>query len=145
MPSEHSGNGDVPNRRGEVGDEAVVTKLSPWSMADTLARLSAVIAARGMEVFAIIDHSGKARDVGLNLRNTTLVIFGSPSAATPVIEAAPPAALDLPLRVVVWEDGYQTRVSYPAPAAVARRYGLDGELADALAGIDAVISTVIDR
>ena len=135
----------MPDRRAEVGDEKVVTKLSPWSMADTLARLSAVVAARGMEVFAVIDHSGKARDVGLDLRDTKLVIFGSPSAATPVIEAAPLAALDLPLRVVVWEDGYQTLVSYPAPAAVARRYGLDGDLADALASIDALTSAVINR
>ncbi len=98
-----------------------------------------------MEVFAVIDHSGKARDVGLDLRDTKLVIFGSPSAATPVIDAAPLAALDLPLRVVVWEDGYQTLVSYPAPAAVARRYGLDGDLAKAFSSIDVVISAVIDR
>src|SRR5882724_12162630 len=119
MPSEPSAKRDVPDRRSDVGDEAVVTKLSPWSMSETLARLSAVVAARGMEVFAVIDHSGKARDVGLDLRDTKLVIFGSPSALTPLIEAAPLAALDLPLRVVVWEDGYQTRVSYPAPAAVA--------------------------
>jgi uncharacterized protein (DUF302 family) len=145
MPSEDSAKKDVPDRRGEGGDEKVVTKLSPWSMADTLARLSAVVAARGMEVFAVIDHSGKARDVGLDLRDTKLVIFGSPSAATPVMEAAPLAALDLPLRVVVWEDGYQTMVSYPAPAAVARRYGLDGDLADALASIDALTSAVINR
>ena len=145
MPSERSGTGDAPDRRGDLGDEAVVTKPSPWSMADTLARLSAVIAARGMEVFAVIDHSGKARDVGLDLRDTKLVIFGSPSAATPVIEAAPLGALDLPLRVVVWEDGFQTLVSYPAPAAVARRHGLSGALADALASIDAVIGAVIDR
>ena len=145
MPSERSAKAHGPDRRTEVGDAAVVTKLSPWSMADTLARLSAVVAARGMEVFAVIDHSGEARDVGLDLRDAKLVIFGSPSAATPVIEAEPLAALDLPLRVVVWEDGYQTLVSYPAPAAVARRYGLDGELADAHASIDALISAVIDR
>lgn len=126
-------------------DEAVVTKLSPWSMAETLARLSAVVAARGMEVFAVIDHSGKARDVGLDLRDTKLVIFGSPAAATPVIEAAPLAALDLPFRVAVWQDGYQTLVSYAAPAAVARRYELGGNLADALASIDAITSAVIDR
>jgi uncharacterized protein (DUF302 family) len=114
-------------------------------MADTVARLSAVVAARGMEVLAIIDHSGRARDVGLDLRDTKLVIFGSPSAMTPVIKAAPLAALDLPLRVVVWEDGHQTLVSYPAPSAVARRYGLDGDLADALRGVDTVTATVIDR
>ena len=145
MPSDPSEKRDVPDGRGELGDETVVTKVSPWSMPDTLARLSAVVAARGMEVFAVIDHSGKARDVGLDLRDTKLVIFGSPSALTPVIEAAPLAALDLPLRVVVWEEGYQTLVSYPAPAAVARRYGLDGDLADALASIDALTSAVIDR
>ena len=131
--------------RSEVDDGAIVTKLSPWSMADTLARLSAVVAAQCMEVFAVIDHSGKARDAGLTLRDTKLVIFGSPSAATPVIEAAPLAALDLPFRVAVWEDGHQTLVSYPAPAAVARRYGLDRDLATALASIDALTSVVIDR
>jgi uncharacterized protein (DUF302 family) len=145
MPSESSANSDMPDRRSELSDEAVVTKRSPWSMADTVARLSAAVAARGMEVFAVIDHSGKAREVGLDLRDTKLVIFGSPAAITPVIQAAPLAALDLPLRVVVWEDGYRTLVSYPAPAAVARRYGLDGELAEALASIDALTSTVIDR
>jgi uncharacterized protein (DUF302 family) len=145
MPSECPADPDVPERRGEAGDEAMVTKLSPWSMADTVARLSAVIAARGMEVLAIIDHSGQAREAGLDLRDTKLVIFGSPSAATPVIKAAPLAALDLPLRVVVWEDGYRTLVSYPAPAAVARRHGLDGDLADALRGVETVIAAVIDR
>jgi uncharacterized protein (DUF302 family) len=145
MPSKHSAKKDAPERRSEVCDEAVVTKLSPWSMADTVARLSAVVAARGMEVLAIIDHSGRARDVGLDLRETKLVIFGSPSAATAVIKAAPLAALDLPLRVVVWEDGHQTLVSYPAPEAVARRYGLDGRLADALRSVDTVTAAVIDR
>jgi uncharacterized protein (DUF302 family) len=114
-------------------------------MADTVARLLAVVAARGMEVFAVIDHSGKAREVGLKLRDTKLVIFGSPSAMTRLIEAAPLAALDLPWRVVVWEDGYRTRVSYPAPAALARRYGLDRDLADVFDFIDALTSAVIDR
>lgn len=84
-------------------------------------------------------------EVGLNLRATKVVIFGSPLALIPVIAAVPLAALDLPLRVVVWEDGYQTLVSYPAPEAVVRRYGLDGDLAAALAGIDALASAVINR
>jgi len=145
MPSERSANTDAPERHSEVGDETVVTKLSPWSMADTVARLSAVVAARGMEVLAIIDHTGKARDAGLDLRDTKLVIFGNPSTATPVIKAAPLAALDLPLRVVVWKEGLQTLVSYLAPAAVARRHGLDGDLADAFGSVDTVIAAVIDR
>lgn len=145
MPSERSAKTDVPERPSEAGNEAVVTKLSPWSIADTIARLSAVVAARGMEVLAIIDHGGRARDVGLDLRDTKLVIFGSPSAMTPVIKAAPLAALDLPLRVVVWEDGHRTLVSYPAPEAVARRYGIDEDLVDALRSVDTVTAAVIDR
>lgn len=93
----------------------------------------------------MIDHSGMARSVGLDLRATKLVIFGSTSAATRVIEAAPLAALDLPLKVVVWEDAHQTLVSYAAPGAVARLYGLEEELADVFASIDSLISAVIDR
>jgi uncharacterized protein (DUF302 family) len=127
------------------GGEEVVTKVSPWSLPDTLARVSAVVSARGMKVFATIDHSGEASDVGLELRDTKLVIFGNPRAGTPVMAAAPLAALDLPLRVLVWADGPQTKVSYTAPAALAARYGLDGELAAALTAIDAIVGAVIDR
>jgi uncharacterized protein (DUF302 family) len=145
MPSERSANRDMRERRSDADDETIITKLSPWSMADTIARLSAVVVARGMEVLAIIDHSGRARDIGLDLRDTKLVIFGSPSTATPLIRAAPLAALDLPLRVVVWEDGHKTLMSYPAPEAVARRHGLDENLADALGSVDTVIAAVIDR
>ena len=150
MPSERSTKDDAPdqNTRGGAGHEHVITKLSPWSMADTLARLSAVIAARGMEEFAVIDFSGKARRAGRDLRETRVVIFGHPADAAPLIEAAPLAALELTMRVVVWEDGYQTRVSYPAPAAVARRCldeDMAGGLAAAYASIDALISAVINR
>ena len=76
-----------------VHGEDVVTKLSPWSVADTVARLLAVAAARELKVFATIDHSGEAANVGLHLRDTMLVIFGSPAAGTPVMAAAPLAAL----------------------------------------------------
>lgn len=145
MPSQRSGHTNGSNQPAEGYDVVVLTKSSPWSMADTVARLSAVVAARGMKVFAVIDHSDEARRVGLALRDTKLFIVGSPTASTAVIAAAPLAALELPLRVVVWEDGYQTKVSYPSPAEVARRYGLDGDLAAALASIDAVTSAVVDR
>jgi uncharacterized protein (DUF302 family) len=134
----------VPNERSEI-EVVVVTKVSPWSMADTEARLAAVLAARGMKVFATVDHADEARRVGLDLRDTRIFIVGSPSVSTAAIAAAPLAALELPLRVVVWEDGYQTKVSYPSPAEVARRYSLDGDLATALASIDAAISAVVDR
>jgi uncharacterized protein (DUF302 family) len=135
----------VPDRGVETPDHVVITKVSPWSIADTVARLSAVVSARGMKVFAVIDHHEEASRVGLALRDTKLFIVGSPLVSTPAIEASPLAALDLPLRVVVWQDGYQTKVSYPSPAEVARRYGLDGDLAAALESIDAVTSAVVDR
>jgi uncharacterized protein (DUF302 family) len=126
-------------------DEDVITKVSPWSLDDTVSRLSAEAAARGMKVFAVIDHSGEARNVGLELRGTKVVIFGSPQAGTPVMVAEPLAALDLPLRVLVWVDGYQTKVSYTAPATLAARYGISGELGSRLAGIHGLTNAVIDK
>jgi uncharacterized protein (DUF302 family) len=123
----------------------VVTKLSPWSVDETVSRLSAVVAARGMKLFATVDHSGEAEAVGLELRNTKLVIFGSPQAGTAVMQAAPIAALDLPLKVLVWADGHETKLSYTAPEELAARYGLSPELADRLSGIHTVTDTVIDR
>jgi len=128
-----------------IDADAIITKVSPWSMADTVARLSAVVAARGMKVFAVIDDGDEARRVGLTLRDTRLFIVGSPSVTAAAIEAEPLAALDLPLRVVVWEDGYQTKVSYPSPAEVARRYGFDTDIAAALASIDSWTSAVVNR
>jgi uncharacterized protein (DUF302 family) len=122
----------------------VVTKLSPRSVAETVSRLTAALAARGMKEFVVIDHSGEAENVGLELRDTKLVIFGSPQAGTPVMAAAPLAALDLPLKVLVWADGHQTKVSYTAPAALAARYGFSDELAVKLAGIDALTNAVIE-
>ena len=125
--------------------EGVVTKVSPWSVADTVSRLSALVAAKGLRLFAVIDQSREAKDVGLELRDTTLVIFGSPQAGTPVMVAAPLAALDLPLKVLVWDDGDQTKISYTAPSTLVARYDLSDELAGKLAGIDAVTDAVIAR
>jgi uncharacterized protein (DUF302 family) len=121
----------------------VITKVSPLSVEDTVARLLALVTSKGMKVFAVIDHSGAATGVGLMLRDTKVVIFGSPQAGTPVMQAAPLAALDLPLKVLIWEDGSQTKVSYIAPSALADRYALRPELAAKLAGIDALTDAVV--
>jgi uncharacterized protein (DUF302 family) len=123
--------------------EGIVTKLSPWSVADTVSRLSAEVTGKGMKVFAVIDHAGEARAIGQVLRETKVVIFGSPQAGTPVMVAAPLAALDLPLKVLVWADGDQTKVSYTAPGALAARHGLSDELAGRLGGIDALTDALI--
>src|SRR5580700_5193839 len=103
----------------------MVTKLSPWSVEATVTRLSTVLDVKNLKLFAVVDHSGEARASGLELRDTKLVIFGSPLAGTPVMEAAPLAALDLPLKVLVWADGDRgTRVSYTDPTVLAARYAL---------------------
>ncbi len=122
----------------------VMTKLSPWSVEETVSRLLTLVASKGMKVFAVIDHSGEAANIGLELRDTRVVIFGSPQAGTPVMQSAPIAALDLPLRILVWADGSQTKLSYTTPAAFAARYHLSDELAGRLAGIDALTDAVVD-
>ena len=83
----------------------VVTKTSPRSVSETVARLESLAEAKGLKLFAVIDHSGEAEKAGLALRDTKVVIFGSPQAGTPVMQAVPLTALDLPLKVLVWSDG----------------------------------------
>jgi uncharacterized protein (DUF302 family) len=121
----------------------IVTKLSPLSVAQTVDRLVATVAAMGMKLFAVIDHSGEAEANGLELRDTKVVLFGAPQAGTPVMAAHPLAALDLPLKMLVWDDGGETKISYTAPSELASRYGLEDELAARLAGIDALSDAVL--
>jgi uncharacterized protein (DUF302 family) len=122
-----------------------VTKPSPLSVADTVSRIEAVLSAKGIKVFAVVDHSGEARKVGLDLRDTKLVIFGSPKAGTPVMVSVPLAALDLPLKLLVWADGEQTKVSYTSPSELAARYHLSDELAATLAAVDPISDAVIEK
>jgi len=116
----------------------VVTKLSRESVAVTVAKLTDMITAKGMKLFAVIDQAAEARQAALTLRETVLVIFGSPQAGTPVMAASPLAALDLPLKVLIWADEGQTKVSYYAPAALAASHHLTADLAANLAGINAL-------
>jgi uncharacterized protein (DUF302 family) len=132
--------------RVEREDEAdIVDKHSPRSVSDTVSRLTDLVGAKGMKVFAVIDQSAEARNVGLQLRDTTLVIFGSPVAGTPVMAAAPLAAIDLPLKVLVWADEEQTKVSYVAPGALAVRHNLSTDLAENLAGIGALTDALVEQ
>jgi uncharacterized protein (DUF302 family) len=127
-----------------MGVEGITTKISPRSVEETVSRLTEIVTAKGLKLFAVIDHSGEAERVGLELRETKVVIFGSPQAGTPVMAAAPLAALDLPLKALVWAEEGQTKVSYTSPAALAARYDLDDELAARLAGIDALTDAAIE-
>ncbi|HEX4283310.1 MAG TPA: DUF302 domain-containing protein [Solirubrobacteraceae bacterium] len=125
-----------------TGDD-LVTKVSPRSVEDTVARFAEVLAGKGVTLFAVIDHSGEAAKVGLELRDTKVVIFGAPKAGTPVMQAVPVAALDLPLKVAVWDDDGRTTLTYTAPAALAARYGLSDDLAAGLAAIDPLTDAVV--
>jgi uncharacterized protein (DUF302 family) len=124
-------------------ETGVVTKVSAHSVADTVTRFTGIIAAKGLKLFAVIDQRAAAIEVGLSLRETTLVIFGSPAAGTPVMAAAPLAALDLPLKVVIWDDGGQTKVSYYSPAAIAGWHELSPELEAGLAVVDPLTDALV--
>jgi len=121
----------------------IITKDSPLAIEATIAKLTGLLHARGMKIFAVIDQSAEARDAGLELRPTTLVVFGNPAAGTAVMEAAPLAAMDLPLKVLVWVDQGQTRISYVSPGTLADRYDLDADLARNLAGIDPLTDALV--
>ena len=121
----------------------VVTKLSRKSVAATVAGLTSMITAKGMRLFAVIDQAAEARQAGLTLRETVLVIFGSPQAGTPVMAASPLAALDLPLKVLIWADEGQTKISYYAPAALAASHHLTADLAASLSGINVLTDALV--
>jgi uncharacterized protein (DUF302 family) len=123
--------------------EGIITKTSPLSVPDTVARLLELVDGRKMKVFTVVDHSGEAHRAGLDLRDTKLVLFGSPVGGTPVMVASPLAALDLPLKVLVWVDGDQTKVSYTDPAVLAARHHIDPKLAGPLAGIDRLTDDLV--
>lgn len=121
----------------------IITKGSPRSFEATVSRLIELAMDRGMKIFAVIDQSAEARGAALELRPTTLVLFGNPAAGTPVMEAVPLAALDLPLKVLVWAEGDRANVSYVAPQTLADRYSLEDDVAVNLAGIDPLTDAVV--
>jgi uncharacterized protein (DUF302 family) len=128
----------------EPDQTGAVTKTSPRSVTDTVARLQELLAAKGLKIFDVIDQRAEAQAAGLELRETVLVIFGNPAAGTKVMDAVPLAALDLPLKVLVWAGGDgSTKVSYAAPALVAERYGLPAPLAQVLQGVDALTDALV--
>ncbi len=129
-------------QHGQSGPD-VTTKISPHSVSETVERLTSILAARGLTLFAVIDHSGGAQAVGLSLRDTKLVMFGNPVSGTSVMVASPLAALDLPLKVLVWDDDGQTKVSYTSPQTLAVRYHLSADLAANLQGIVAITDAVV--
>ncbi len=115
----------------------IVHKLSNHSVDSTLDHLKTILQNKGVTLFALIDHSGEAAKAGMQMRPTKLLIFGSPKAGTPLMLAAPSIAIDLPLKILVWEDvSGKTWVSYNAPAYLQQRHGLPPELLQNIAVVE---------
>ena len=107
-------------------DDGLVTLKSSNDFAATLERLTAALEAKGVRVFAHIDHAAGATSAGLVLRPTTLVVFGNPVAGTPLMQAAQTAGIDLPLKALVWQDAQgAVHLTYNDPAWIAARHGLE--------------------
>jgi uncharacterized protein (DUF302 family) len=124
----------------------IVHKQSPFPVNETGDRLTERIQAAGAKLFVLVDHSGEARRAGLPLRETKLLIFGSPVGGTPAMDASPLAALDLPLKVLVWADDDGTVwMSYLDPAWLADRHGLTAALAAPLSAVDRLTDQVAVR
>ena len=103
----------------------IVDTPSNHSVEETVERLKSILHAKGVTLFALIDHSGEAEKIGMKMRPTKLVIFGNPQAGTPLMLAAPSGAIDLPLKILVWEDADQkVWISYNSLAYLKERHGL---------------------
>jgi uncharacterized protein (DUF302 family) len=118
---------------------------SKYSVDETVKRLESVLAERGLQVFALVDHSGEAEKVGLKMRPTKLVIFGSPKGGTPLMVAAPTLAIDLPLKALVAQDiEGKVWVSYNSPEYLQQRHGVPDELIKNIAGAGALVAKAVE-
>ena len=127
-------------------ESGVVSVESPRAFEETRARLEEIVRGHGLTVFARIDHSGEAAKAGSSMRPTQVLIFGSPKAGTPVMVAAPTVAIDLPLKVLVWEDADgKVWLSYNAPEYLQRRHSIPPELVKNISGVAGVVQQVIGK
>jgi uncharacterized protein (DUF302 family) len=126
-------------------DNGIVNTASPYSVDETLKHLETLLEAKGITVFARIDHGGEAAKVGMEMHPTKLLIFGSPKGGTPVMLAAPTSALDLPLKALVWEDDHgKVWVSSNDPAYLQKRHNIPADLVKNLAGPGALIQKAVE-
>jgi len=115
----------------------IVDIPSNHSVDQTVERLKAILEAKGVLLFALVDHSGEAEKAGMKMRPTKLLIFGSPRAGTPLMLAAPSIAIDLPLKILIWEDEQgKVQVSYNSPEYLKERHGLAQELLQNIAVVE---------
>ena len=120
-------------------DKGIVDIPSNHTVDETVSRLKNILQSKGVMLFAVIDHSGEAEKAGLKMPPTKLLIFGNPKAGTPLMVAAPSAAIDLPLKILVREDGQaKTWVSYNSAAYLQERHGFPPDLIQNIAAVEAI-------
>lgn len=120
-----------------AANKGIVDKPSNHSVDETVAKLKGILQAKGVNLFALVDHSGEAEKVGLKMPPTKLLIFGSPKAGTPLMLAAPRSAIDLPLKILIWEDAQgKVWVSYNSPVYLQERHNLPPELLQNIAVVE---------
>jgi len=122
-----------------TADNGIVTKPSNHSVDETVAKLKAILQAKGVTLFALVDHSGEAARAGMKMPATKLLIFGNPKAGTPVMLAAPSSAIDLPLKILVWEDAAgKVWLSYNSATYLQQRHAIPQDLLRNLAVVEAL-------
>ncbi|HEV2731731.1 MAG TPA: DUF302 domain-containing protein [Terriglobales bacterium] len=115
----------------------IIDKQSNHSVDETVERLRNILQSKGVTLFAVVDHSGEAHNVGMEMPPTKLLIFGNPKAGTPLMLAVPSIAIDLPLKILVWEDAdRKTWVSYNSPSYLQKRHNLPIGLLENVAMIE---------
>jgi uncharacterized protein (DUF302 family) len=120
-------------------ESGIVTLLSNHAVDQTVQKLEEILHAKGVKLFALVDHSAEAASVGLQMRPTQLLIFGNPKAGTPLMIASPSIAIDLPLKILVAEDGDgKVWVSYNSSAYLQKRHGFPQELLQNIAVVEAL-------
>jgi uncharacterized protein (DUF302 family) len=120
-----------------MAGRGIVDKPSNHSVDQTVERLKSILQGKGVALFTIVDHSGEAEKAGLKMPPTKLVIFGNPKAGTPLMLAAPSSAIDLPLKILVWQDTQgKNWVSYNSPAYLLERHGLPQDLLQNIAVVE---------
>jgi uncharacterized protein (DUF302 family) len=120
-------------------DNGIVSTRSAHSVDETVSRLQNLLAAKHVALFALVDHSGEAAKVGLEMRPTKLLIFGNPAAGTPVMQASPSIAIDLPLKILVWEDAQGAAwLSWNSPEYLQHRHSVPEDLVKVLAAAGAL-------
>ena len=126
-------------------EAGIVDTPSRHSVDQTVEKIKALLQAKGVALFALVDHSGEAAKVGMNMRPTKLLIFGNPKAGTPLMLASPSSAIDLPLKILVWEDTQgKVWVSYNSPQYLQKRHALPPDLMQNIAVVETLAAQAAD-